>query len=143
MSEPIQARVVSPTKVLYDGEAEMLACRTEVGEIAFYAHHVPLVGALDVCKLRVVQANGSEEAFAVLGGFVECRDSKVTVVSDVAIPVGEVSRDVLESERAKAVIDEEAINQGDSGDLNRETLSSVKRMERDKRWIDLLEEVVS
>ena len=41
---PVQ--VVSPERVLYSGDAEMVVCRTSDGEIAFLPGHVPFLGAL-------------------------------------------------------------------------------------------------
>lgn len=77
--------VVSPAKVLYEGEAEMVVCRTVTGEIAFLADHIPFLGALDPCVVRLVaEGGGSEVRIAVSGGFVEVRDNHVVVLADSA-----------------------------------------------------------
>ena len=41
-----QVELVTPTGTLYSGQAEMVVCRTEGGDIAFLANHMPYLGAL-------------------------------------------------------------------------------------------------
>lgn len=80
----LAVELVSPERVLYEGEAEMVVCRTTDGEVAFLPGHVPFVGALGVAKVRVVLPGEGEVAAAVHGGFVEVSHDRVTVLSDVA-----------------------------------------------------------
>jgi F-type H+-transporting ATPase subunit epsilon len=95
----VQVELVSPERILYSGEAEMVVCRTvDGGEIAFLAGHAPFLGALGDGLVRIKTASG-EEVAAVHGGFVEVRDNKVTVLSDVAELAGQV--DVERARRAK------------------------------------------
>jgi len=42
---PLQVELVSPERILYSGEADMVVCRTvSGGEIAFLTGHAPFVG---------------------------------------------------------------------------------------------------
>ncbi len=79
----MQVEVVSPERILYTGEADMVSCRTTDGDIAFLAGHAPFVGALGVAPLRISSPEGTISV-AVHGGFVEVRDNRVIVLSDVA-----------------------------------------------------------
>jgi F-type H+-transporting ATPase subunit epsilon len=79
-----EVEVVSPAKVLYTGEAEMVVCRSVDGEIAFLADHVPYLGALDTCVVRLIPESGDETRLAVTGGFVEVRDNRVIILADSA-----------------------------------------------------------
>jgi F-type H+-transporting ATPase subunit epsilon len=80
----LTVEVVSPSAILFSGEAEMVVARTlGGGDIAFLTGHVSFLGALDVWPLRVIQDSG-QVTFAVHGGFVEVSDDRVTVLSDVA-----------------------------------------------------------
>ena len=80
----IEVAVVSPERILYTGEADMVVCRTPEGEIAFLTDHAPFVGTLEIAPVRVILPDGDEVKAAVHGGFVEVRDNKVSVLSDVA-----------------------------------------------------------
>jgi len=119
MAATFPVKIISPDRVLFSGEAEMVACRTEIGEIAFLAGHVPFVGSLDACKVRVILADGSgEEVFAVKSGFVQVRSNTLTVLSDLALGASEVDAPYLQSAK------------DDSGES-----------ERDIRWVSVLEEL--
>jgi F-type H+-transporting ATPase subunit epsilon len=80
----LSVQVVSPEQVLYEGEAEMVVCRTSDGDIAFLPGHVPFLGALGIAKVRALLPDGGEQTVAVHGGFVEVNHDKVIVLSDVA-----------------------------------------------------------
>jgi F-type H+-transporting ATPase subunit epsilon len=80
----LRVEVVSPERVLWSGEAEMVVCRTPSGEIAFLPGHVPFLGALGIGKVRVLLAGDGEQVVAVHGGFVEVSHDRVTVLSDDA-----------------------------------------------------------
>ena len=79
----LQVELVSPERVLYEGEAEMVVCRTTEGEVAFLSGHAPFLGALAVAPVRVI-GPGTVVVAAVHGGFVEVRDDRVIILSDVA-----------------------------------------------------------
>jgi F-type H+-transporting ATPase subunit epsilon len=95
----LTAQVVSPERVLYEGEAEMVVCRTSDGEIAFLPGHVPFVGALGVAKVRVILPGSGEAVVAVHGGFVEVSHDSVTILSDVAELADQI--DVVRARTAK------------------------------------------
>jgi F-type H+-transporting ATPase subunit epsilon len=91
----LHVELVSPERILYEGEAEMVVCRTTEGEVAFLTGHAPFLGALAVGPVRVISPGGVVVA-AVHGGFVEVRDDRVIILSDVAeLP------DQIDPERAR------------------------------------------
>ena len=50
----LQVELVSPERILYSGEAEMVVCRTVTGgEVAFLANHAPFLAALEPGVVRV------------------------------------------------------------------------------------------
>jgi F-type H+-transporting ATPase subunit epsilon len=93
------AQLVSPERVLYEGDADMVVCRTADGEIAFLPGHVPFVGALGIAKVRILLPEQGEVAAAVHGGFVEVSHDTVTILSDVAELPDQI--DVVRAETAK------------------------------------------
>jgi len=93
----MEVQLVSPEQVLYAGEAKMVVVRTlGGGDIAFEENHAPFLGALAAWPARVKFENGSQQWFAVHGGFVEVGHNRVIILSDVA----ELSSDI-DSERAR------------------------------------------
>ena len=88
----LQVELVSPERILYSGSADMVIARSAGGDIAFLTGHAPFVGTLGVAKLRIQPSSseGGEVVFAVHGGFVEVKDNRVTVLSDVAEPASQI-----------------------------------------------------
>jgi F-type H+-transporting ATPase subunit epsilon len=92
----LQVELVSPERILYSGEATMVVCRTAGGEIAFLTGHTPFLGALGIGVVRIHQDGGEVRKAAVHEGFVEVKDNRVIVLSDVAeLP------DQIDAERAR------------------------------------------
>ncbi len=82
---PMQVELVSPEKILWSGEAEMVITRTVGGgDIAFLPGHAPFVGALGIGALTIRPIDGKDEHIAVHGGFVEVSNNTVTILSDLA-----------------------------------------------------------
>jgi F-type H+-transporting ATPase subunit epsilon len=80
----LQVELVSPERILYSGQADIVIARTVGGgEIAFLTGHAPFVGALDIATVTIRSAEG-DELVAVHGGFVEVSNDTVTILSDVA-----------------------------------------------------------
>ncbi|MEX2293628.1 MAG: ATP synthase F1 subunit epsilon [Acidimicrobiales bacterium] len=95
----LQVEVVSPERILWTGDAEMVIARTVGdGEIAFLTGHAPFVGALDIGKVTVRPDEGPDELVAVHGGFVEVSHDRVTILSDVAEVASQI--DVVRAQAA-------------------------------------------
>ena len=80
----MEVEVVSPERILFSGEADMVVCRTTDGDIAFMANHAPFIGALGIGAVRIYANGNVIEQAAVHGGFVEVSNNRVTILSDVA-----------------------------------------------------------
>ena len=96
----LQVQVVSPERILWSGDADMVIARTlGGGDIAFLTGHAPFVGALDVGKVVVRPPEGADELVAVHGGFVEVSNDRLTILSDVAELASQI--DVERARRAQ------------------------------------------
>jgi F-type H+-transporting ATPase subunit epsilon len=103
MADPFRVDVVSPEKVLFSGEADMVITRTlGGGEVAFQAGHAAFLGALVENHTRIFLADGSIQDVAVHRGFVEVSGDPTTVsiLSDTA----ELAEDI-DVERAKSALE--------------------------------------
>lgn len=65
--------VYSLQKVLYQGEAASVNCRTRTGEITILDHHRPLISVLDKGTMRIVDKDKKEHYIPVNSGFLEVR----------------------------------------------------------------------
>ncbi|MEY2454568.1 MAG: F-type H+-transporting ATPase subunit epsilon [Acidimicrobiaceae bacterium] len=102
----LDVELVSPEKILFEGQASFVRVRTiGGGEIAFLTGHAPFIGALDICAVKLIPESGAEQLVAVHGGFVEVSDDKVTILSDVAELADEIDVARAEQARSKAEAD--------------------------------------
>ena len=103
--------LVSPERIAFSGNANMVICRTTTGDLAFLAGHVPFIGVLDAHPVRIVLENGSEQVVAVHHGFVEVsptegETTRVPVLSDLAELASDidVARAEAARDRAEAIL---------------------------------------
>ncbi len=96
----LAVQVVSPERILWSGDADMVLTRTVGGgEIAFLDGHAPFVGALGIGVTRIRPTDGADVGVAVHGGFVEVSDNQVSILSDAAELPEEI--DVARAEEAR------------------------------------------
>ena len=63
---PLEVEVVSPERILFSGDADMVVCRTMgAGEVAFLEGHIPFLGALEIASARIKTTDGNYEVAAV------------------------------------------------------------------------------
>jgi F-type H+-transporting ATPase subunit epsilon len=81
----LKVEVVSPERILYEGDAEMVIARTiGGGDIAFLTGHAAFLGALEIETVTIRPADGPDELLAIHGGFVSVQNDHVVILSDVA-----------------------------------------------------------
>ena len=78
----IKLEVVSPDKVVYTEDINMLIVRSTGGELGILPHHAPLVTGLVPHAMRVrISQDRDEQLIAVAGGFMEVTPEKITVLA--------------------------------------------------------------
>lgn len=75
--------VISPERVLYEGEAESVVAPAFDGEVGILLGHAPMMTLLGSGELRL-SAAGGERRFSVAGGFLQVADDRVRVVTERA-----------------------------------------------------------
>lgn len=119
--------LVSPERILWSGEADMVIARTVGGgDIAFLPGHSPFVGALDIATVTIHPAGGGpDEVAAVHGGFVEVSDNNVTILSDLAELSSQIDVDRARRQKADA---ERRSEQGDDVEAEAEVRRAHVRL---------------
>ena len=103
-TQTLKFKVVTPEKVVYEGEILQASIPTPSGEITVLPKHAPLITILSAGELRLVDKNG-DLAMAVAGGFVEVKGGKeVVVLADHAERAHEI--DIERAEKAKKEAEE-------------------------------------
>lgn len=85
----MQLKVVTPEKVIYDGEIDELIIPTVTGEIAVLPHHIDLLTQV-VPGEMTIKHKGKDQHVAVTGGFLQIVDGVLTLLSDYAVRSEEI-----------------------------------------------------
>jgi len=107
----MQVEVVTPERVIYSGESTMVVTRTLSGEVAFLPHHAPFLGALVENHTRIYIEGDRVEDVAVLGGFVEVSNNRVTILAERAELADEI--DIERVRRAIEDVEHRALSSDD------------------------------
>ena len=79
----IKISVISPERVLFEGEVDSLVAPAFDGEVGILSGHAPMMTLLGRGELRLVGGTGAR-SFAVSGGFLQVVDDQVRVVTEQA-----------------------------------------------------------
>ena len=101
----MQVDLVSPEEILFSGECTQVLARTSDGDIAFLNDHAPFIGVLEIGAVRLWQADGTQTAAAVRGGFVEVSGNAVTILSDIAEPAERIDLDAARAAVSEAEVE--------------------------------------
>jgi F-type H+-transporting ATPase subunit epsilon len=123
----MHVELVSPERILYSGDAEMVICRTvDGGDVAFLADHAPFLGALEIWPVTVRTTEGDDVIASVHGGFVHVRENEVILLSDVA----ELADDI-DTERARRAQEAADKNEAEMDDTEAEAALRRARVRLD------------
>jgi len=129
MARTLLCEIVTPEKVLYTNEVEMVVAPTLEGEIGILPLHVPLVTVLRAGELRVrYNDNKDIDWFAISGGYLQVHEDKVIVLADNAtlasqIDVERAREGMRKLEERMAQLKKDAAEDG-----------SLEDCERDLKW---------
>ena len=101
MANKIRLDVVTPERMVYSDDVNMVIARATDGDIGILPGHAPLVAGLQVWPLRVLKDEG-EIQIAICGGFIEVRPEKVTVLAACAELPEEINVERAEAAKGRA-----------------------------------------
>ena len=91
-------KIITPDRVFYTGEAEMVEFNSTSGQLGVYKNHIPLTTVLAPGAVIVHEAGG-EKIAAVHAGFAEVLPDAVTLLAEIAEWPDEI--DTARAEAAK------------------------------------------
>lgn len=74
----LKLKIVSPEKILYEGETTSVKVPGVLGGMEILQNHAPLISALTAGKVEYTNAEGTE-VIEVAGGFVEVLRNNVSL----------------------------------------------------------------
>jgi F-type H+-transporting ATPase subunit epsilon len=98
---PLLLEIVTPERLAYSDTVDAVVLPGSEGELGVLPHHAPLVSMLGVGELRI-RKGGSEESFAIVGGFLQVRPDKVVVMAETADLASEIDLETAMQARREA-----------------------------------------
>ena len=94
-------KVITPERVFYDGDVNMVEFNTTEGEIGVYKGHVPMTVIVNPGILTISESDRARNA-ALHAGFVEILEDKVTILAEIIEWPDEIDRKRAEEAKARA-----------------------------------------
>jgi len=94
MADKLTFSLVSPERELFSGDVDMVNIPGSEGDLGILPNHSPLMAAIRTGAITVV-SEGNETQFFVAGGFADVTPEGLTVLAERAMPLADVSRDIL------------------------------------------------
>ena len=104
----LHLEIVTPERLAYSEDVDSVTLPGVEGELGVLPGHAPLVSMLGVGELRI-KRGGTEESFAIVGGFLQVRPDKVVVMAETADLASEIDLEKAQEARREA---ERAIESG-------------------------------
>jgi F-type H+-transporting ATPase subunit epsilon len=102
MAKSVLLEVITPSKLFYKGEVELVICRTLTGDEGFMANHSWACKLLDVGELWIQEAGAKDfRVAAIAGGYVDVKDY-IVIYTDAAEWSGDIDLEKAKSEKERA-----------------------------------------
>ena len=125
MSKTFQLDIVTPTKVISEGQVEYLRAPSTEGLFGILGGHAVATILIDIGEIKVTK-EGKEFYYATNGGFADIRPESVMLLVETAENISDIDKDRAENamKRAKDRL------QDNENDLRRATDAIVRARNR-------------
>lgn len=84
MAGPLQVRVVSPDRIVFEGEAAAVVAPAWDGQVGILPSHAPMLALVGSGEMSIDLPGGGSEAFHVAGGVLKVERDQVTLLTEYA-----------------------------------------------------------
>jgi F-type H+-transporting ATPase subunit epsilon len=120
-------RIITPEKMVYDGEANLVMARIADGDIGVMVDHAPLVSSAEVGDVRV--RDGEEfHVFATSDGFFKVAENLVQILVEEAVEAGEIDTDAAGNQVEEAERELSEVSEDEDSDRKRAEIDRKRRM---------------
>ncbi|MDR2044062.1 MAG: ATP synthase F1 subunit epsilon [Clostridium sp.] len=94
-------RIITPQRVFYEGQVDMVEFHTTEGEIGVLPGHIPLTVIIQPGILRIYEGDDRKEA-ALHAGFAEILQDRLTILAEIIEWPQEIDRERAEAAKERA-----------------------------------------
>jgi len=112
MADQIKIKIISPDRIFYEDEVDLIVISTTEGEMGLLYDHEPVTGIIDTTVV-LIRKGEEEKRAAIHGGFVEVQPTSVTILADSSEWPDEIDVERAEESKKRAkqrLIDSNASN---------------------------------
>ncbi|MBQ2700766.1 MAG: ATP synthase F1 subunit epsilon [Clostridia bacterium] len=106
-------QIVTPDRMVFDGQAESIIVRTVGGDVCILARHIDYAAPLGVGEAKMTDAEGNERIAACSGGMLSVADGEVRVMATTFEWAEDIDLQRAEEARERAEKKLEAMNRDD------------------------------
>lgn len=83
MAPKFRVEIVTPYRTFFEGDVEMIILRVPTGEMGVMKGHIPMVVAVTIGPIRILQ-EGQWKYAVLTGGFMKIERDRTVIVTDTA-----------------------------------------------------------
>lgn len=99
--EQLKLRIITPERVFYEGDIDMVEFNTTEGEVGVLPGHIPMTVVIKPGILTITESEGTKEA-ALHSGFAEILPEGVVILAEVVEWPSEIDAERAEAARQRA-----------------------------------------
>ena len=120
-------RVITPEKVIYDGEADLVVVRIADGDIGVMRDHAPIVSTVEPREVRITQ-DDEKYVFATSDGFFKMSENLAQILVEEAVPPDEIDVEEAESRVEEAENELSELSDGEDEERRRAEIEGRRQV---------------
>jgi F-type H+-transporting ATPase subunit epsilon len=125
MAETFRFELVSPERVLVSADVTEVIVPGAEGEFTVLPRHAPVVAMLRPGILRIPGMDGKLSQIYLRGGLADVGPDRLTILAELALPVAEVDRAMIDREITNA---EEDLADAEDEDKKRQAAETLEQL---------------
>ena len=123
MAQTFKVKLLTPSKVVFEGEIQKLFAKTEGGDVEFLSNHAPIIVSTISCIAILEDINGTKNEIFTSKGVIHVSNNNVTFCCDQAETEEEIDLERAQDARKRA---ESRLNEPDKYDTERAKEALIK-----------------
>ena len=78
----IQVEIISPTSIIYQGQADAITIDAYGGKLGILSHHAPMICQLKTGGEIILKSGEDKKSIKSNGGFLKVKDNQVKILTD-------------------------------------------------------------
>lgn len=126
--KPYKLEIVTPKKTIFSGEVVSFSAPGVLGGFQVLISHAPLLSAVDVGEVKLMNPGGKEFKYATSGGFVEVKNNEAVMLAETIEEADEI--DIKRAEAARKRASKRIKERKPGTDLKRAEAALMRAMNR-------------